>query len=40
MTDFLSWMLDQGQGMVQSLDYAPLPKEVAEKERTVIKTIK
>jgi phosphate transport system substrate-binding protein len=40
MTDFLNWMLDQGQGMVQSLDYAPLPKEVAEKERAVIKTIK
>ena len=40
MTDFLNWMLDQGQGMVSSLDYAPLPKEVAEKERAVIKTIK
>jgi phosphate transport system substrate-binding protein len=40
MTDFLNWMLDQGQGMVQSLDYAPLPKEVVEKERAVIKTIK
>jgi len=40
MVDFLNWMLDQGQGMVQSLDYAPLPKEVAEKERAVIKTIK
>ena len=40
MVDFLTWMLDQGEGMVQSLDYAPLPKEVAEKERAVIKTIK
>jgi phosphate transport system substrate-binding protein len=40
MTDFLTWMLDQGQGMVQSLDYAPLPKEIAEKERAVIKAIK
>jgi phosphate transport system substrate-binding protein len=40
MVDFLNWMLDQGQGMVSSLDYAPLPKEVAEKERAVIKTIK
>jgi phosphate transport system substrate-binding protein len=40
MTDFLAWMLDQGQGMVQSLNYAPLPKEVVEKERAVIKTIK
>lgn len=40
MVDFLNWMLDQGQGMVQSLNYAPLPKDVAEKERAVIKTIK
>ncbi len=40
MVDFLNWMLDQGEGMVQSLDYAPLPKEVAEKERAVIKSIK
>ncbi len=40
MVDFLNWMLDQGQGMVQSLDYAPLPKEVADKERAVIRTIK
>jgi phosphate transport system substrate-binding protein len=40
MTDFLTWMLDQGQGMVESLNYAPLPKEVAEKERSVIKTIR
>jgi phosphate transport system substrate-binding protein len=40
MVDFLTWMLDQGEGMVQTLDYAPLPKEVAEKERAVIKTIK
>lgn len=40
MTDFLTWMLDQGQSMVNSLNYAPLPKEVAEKERAVIKTIK
>jgi phosphate transport system substrate-binding protein len=40
MVDFLNWMLNEGQGMVQSLNYAPLPKEVAEKERAVIKTIK
>jgi phosphate transport system substrate-binding protein len=40
MVDFLNWMLDQGQGMTSSLDYAPLPKEVAEKERAVIRTIK
>lgn len=40
MVDFLNWMLEKGQGMVSSLDYAPLPKEVIEKERAVIKTIK
>jgi phosphate transport system substrate-binding protein len=40
MVDFLNWMLDQGQGMVSQLNYAPLPKEVADKERAVIKTIK
>lgn len=37
---FLNWMLDQGQGQVESLDYAPLPKDLVEKERAVIKTIK
>ncbi len=40
MVDFLNWMLDQGEGMVSQLNYAPLPKEVVEKERAVIKTIK
>lgn len=40
MVDFLNWMLDQGQGMVQSLSYAPLPKEVVEKEKARIKEIK
>ena len=40
MVDFLNWMLDQGQSQVSSLNYAPLPKEVVEKERAVIKTIK
>jgi phosphate transport system substrate-binding protein len=39
-TDFLTWMLDDGQGMVEQLNYAPLPKEVAEKERAVIKQIR
>ena len=37
--NFLQWMLDNGQGMVTSLNYAPLPKEVAERERAVIKMI-
>ncbi len=32
--DFLSWMVDKGQDMVQSLDYAPLPKAVAQKVKS------
>ena len=40
MVGFLNWMLDNGQGMVTSLNYAPLPKEVVERERAVIKQIK
>ena len=40
MVDFLNWMLEEGQGQVQALNYAPLPKEVVEKERAVLKTIK
>jgi phosphate transport system substrate-binding protein len=37
---FLNWMLDHGQSMVESLDYAPLPKEVAQRERATIKEIR
>ncbi len=40
MVDFLNWMLDQGESMVQQLDYAPLPRAVADKERARIKEIK
>jgi phosphate transport system substrate-binding protein len=40
MVNFLNWMLDHGESMVQQLDYAPLPQSVAEKERAKIKTIK
>lgn len=36
---FLNWMLDQGQNSVTTLNYAPLPKEVAERERATIKSI-
>ena len=38
-TDFLNWMLDHGQAMVSQLNYAPLPKDVVEKERARIKQI-
>jgi phosphate transport system substrate-binding protein len=40
MVDFLNWMLDQGQPMATQLHYAPLPKEVADKVRATIKSIK
>jgi phosphate transport system substrate-binding protein len=33
---FLGWMLDSGQGMVESLSYAPLPKDVVAKEKAAI----
>ncbi|HET9792656.1 MAG TPA: phosphate ABC transporter substrate-binding protein PstS, partial [Candidatus Angelobacter sp.] len=38
--DFLNWMLGPGQGLTQALDYAPLPKNVAEKVKVRIKEIK
>jgi phosphate transport system substrate-binding protein len=34
--DFLYWMLDKGQTMVEALSYAPLPKEAVEKEKAAI----
>jgi phosphate transport system substrate-binding protein len=37
---FLNWMVDQGQGMTASLDYAPLPKNVAQKVKARIHEIK
>ena len=40
MVTFLNWMLDSGENMTQQLDYAPLPKEVAEKVRAKIKEIR
>ena len=36
LKDFLFWMLDQGQAMTEALSYAPLPKEVVEKEKAAI----
>ena len=39
ITSFLNWMLDQGQSMVEQLNYAPLPKPVVQKERAKIKEI-
>ena len=36
LKDFLGWMLDQGQTMVEALSYAPLPKDVVTKEKAAI----
>jgi phosphate transport system substrate-binding protein len=36
MVDFLNWMLNTGENMVQGLDYAPLPKNVAAKVKAKI----
>ena len=40
ITDFLGWMLKDGQTMTQALSYAPLPKEVVAKETKAIAKIK
>jgi phosphate transport system substrate-binding protein len=37
---FLNWMVDQGQSMTTALQYAPLPKSVAQKVKARIKEIK
>jgi len=36
---FLKWMLSDGQGSVEALSYAKLPKEVVEKEKKAINNI-
>ncbi len=33
--DFLTWMLEKGQGMVTQLNYAPLPESIKQKEMDV-----
>lgn len=38
--DFLNWMVEKGQSMTSSLQYAPLPKSVAEKVKARIKEVK
>ncbi len=38
LKDFLGWMLDQGQGMVEALSYAPLPKAVVAQEKAAIQS--
>jgi phosphate transport system substrate-binding protein len=40
LADFLRWMLGDGQKMTNELSYAPLPANVAQKEKEVITQIK
>jgi len=40
LVDFLTWMLESGQGMVTQLDYAPLPDAVKQKVIAMVKEIK
>jgi phosphate transport system substrate-binding protein len=39
MVDCLNWMIDSGQSMAKDLQYAPLPKAVADKVRARIREI-
>ena len=39
LSEFLTWMLDQGEARVKELNYAPLPQNVAEKVRQKIKQV-
>jgi phosphate transport system substrate-binding protein len=39
LVQFLNWMLDKGEAEAGNLDYAPLPKPVADAVRKTIKTI-
>jgi len=39
MIDFLTWMVDKGEPMASTLQYAPLPKGVADKVKAKIKAI-
>jgi phosphate transport system substrate-binding protein len=38
LKDFLFWMVDKGQTMVEALSYAPLPKEVVTMEKSAIQS--
>jgi phosphate transport system substrate-binding protein len=40
LSDFLTWMVNDGQKMVADLSYAPLPTSVADKVKAAIKQVK
>ena len=39
LKDFLNWMLNDGEGQVSSLYYAPLPKALVEKEHATVNSL-
>ncbi len=39
LTDFLNWMVSDGQKMTTQLSYAPLPESVAEKVKAAVKQV-
>ena len=39
LSDFLNWMVTDGQKMTTQLSYAPLPENVAEKVKAAIKQV-
>ena len=39
LTDFLNWMVDEGQKMTSELTYAPLPESVAQKVKAIVKQV-
>ena len=39
ITDFLQWMLSEGQNMVEALSYSRLPKEVLDMEKKALTKI-
>jgi phosphate transport system substrate-binding protein len=39
LSDFLNWMVTDGQKMTSQLSYAPLPQSVAEKVKVAIKQV-
>ena len=40
LSDFLNWMVTDGQKMTSALTYAPLPDNVAQKVKEAIKEVK
>ena len=39
LKDFLTWMIDDGEKMVESLDYAPLPQDLQARVKKTISTL-